>query len=62
MNKKKNMLSTFFRSAAHATDSTFTGWRANNAATMKLGQVNPVALSNSRNNKIAFTACNRTFT
>ena len=56
------MLSTFFRSAAQATDSTFTGCSANSPATIRLGQVNPVALSSSKNNKTALPACSRTFT
>src|SRR5579885_822334 len=44
-NKKKSMLRTFLRSAAHATDSTLTGCNANNAATSQLGHSSVVASS-----------------
>ena len=59
--KKNSMLSTFFRSAAHATDSTFIGCSANKAATIKLRQLNPVALWSSRKRMTAFAACSNTF-
>jgi hypothetical protein len=47
--KKKNMLSKFLRSAIQATDSTFMGCSANNAATMRLRPVKPVARCSIQN-------------
>ena len=39
----KKLLSTSFRSAIHATDSTCNGCTANTAATIQLGQMDRVA-------------------
>ena len=54
------MLSTFFRSATHATDSTFSGCTANNAATSRLGPTRFVTHASSRNSTTAFSACSNT--
>ena len=56
------MLSTFFRSAAQATDSTLIGCKANNALTTKLGQASPVARRKSKNSSTALAACNKRLT
>lgn len=46
---KKRVLRTSFRSATQATDSTWTGWSANSAATKALRHRAPVIMSSSRN-------------
>ena len=55
------MLSRFLRSATHTTDSTLMGCRANNAATMKLRPVKPVACTRIQNSNAAFTAWSSKF-
>src|SRR5260370_24759675 len=50
------MLRTFLRSEIHATDSTLIGCRAKSAATTRLRQVRPVALSRIKNRSTAFAA------
>ncbi len=53
---------TSFRSATHATDSTWVGWTAKRAATKALRQVAPVIRRKTRNTSTAFAAWNSTFT
>jgi len=55
------VLNTFFRSAAHATDSTLIGCSAKQAATIRLRQRNPVALCSSRKRRTALTTWSKTF-
>src|SRR5215831_2815806 len=53
VNRKKRVLSRFFRSATHATDSTLSGCSAKRLATSRLLQVAPVARRSSRNKRTA---------
>src|ERR1019366_6390188 len=50
------MLRTFLRSEIHATDSTLIGWRAKSAATTRLRQARPVALSRIKNRSTTLAA------
>ena len=50
---KNSPLSTSFRSATQATDSTRNGWMANTAATKALGQRSPVIRRRTRKRRIA---------
>src|SRR6516164_3530827 len=56
-NRKKKVHNRFLRSAIHATDSTFSGWIANSAATRKLRHVAPVKRSNNIHSTTAFATC-----
>ena len=56
------MLRTFLRSAIHATDSTLMGCNAKSAATIRLRQAKPVALSRIRNRSTALAAWRSTLT
>ena len=56
------MLRTFFRSAIHATDSTFMGCKAKSAATTRLRHAKLVALSRIRKSSTAFAAWRSTLT
>ena len=53
---QKSVLSTSFRSAIHATDSTCSGWMPNSAATHALRQRCPVIPPRSRKSTSVFTA------
>src|SRR5919109_3816445 len=56
------VLKTFFRSATHDTDSTLSGWTANNAATKKLRHWVPVARNSNQKSKATLKECSRMLT
>ena len=58
---QKTVLRTSLRSAIQATDSTWAGCTANNAATHALRQTAPVMSSNNPNNSNVASACHATF-
>jgi len=53
------VLSTSFRDAIQATDSTCRGWRANRNATRALRQRAPVILRRRRRRRTEFAMCRR---
>ena len=56
---QNRVLSTSFRSAIQATDSTCSGWTADSAATNAGRQTAPVIRTRSRKSSRTFTACSR---
>jgi hypothetical protein len=59
--RKKNVLSTSFRSEAQATDSTWSGCHAKRAATSKDGQNLPVRALSKRSSRTELAVCKRRF-
>ena len=58
---KKNALSTSFRSATQATDSTCSGCQANNAATQALRHSAPVMRLRTRKSSSVLAVCSSRF-
>ena len=59
---KNKVLNTSFRSATHATDSTWSGCNAKKAATRKLRPCAPVTRLSQRKSKPLLAACRSKFT
>src|SRR5262245_51358104 len=54
---KTSVLKTLFRSATHATDSTFKGCTANKPATKPLLQIAPVITCKIQNSRTTLATC-----